>query len=319
MSQENVDKARAFIEAYNRRDFDAAVESFDPEIDWVLPGAPGLRLRAAGPDEVIRFWEGIDETFDELKLRAAGVRRRRRPGGDPASPLRARQAQRHWRSTKSSTTRSRPSATDGSCGWSTSPTGTRRWQPQSWAEGRLFTPHRLPFPAPPNREVGNVDSRDSPDRARWCCSCSTRSSPSTGSCACATSAEEAFSDIDVQLKRRHDLIPNLVETVKGYAAHERQTFENVTAARANAVAATGPQQQAQAENALSGALRQLFAVAENYPDLKASQNFLELQNELTDTEDKIQASRRFYNMTVRDLNVKIEQFPSSVVARFANL
>jgi LemA protein len=131
-------------------------------------------------------------------------------------------------------------------------------------------------------------------------------------------SEEAFSDIDVQLKRRHDLIPNLVETVKGYAAHERQTFENVTAARANAVAATGPQQQAQAENALTGALRKLFAVAENYPELKASQNFLELQNELTDTEDKIQASRRFYNMTVRDLNVKIEQFPSSVVARFAN-
>ena len=131
-------------------------------------------------------------------------------------------------------------------------------------------------------------------------------------------AEEAFSDIDVQLKRRHDLIPNLVETVKGYAAHERQVFENVTRARANAVAAQGPEQQATAENALSGALRQLFAVAENYPDLKASQNFLELQNELTDTEDKIQAARRFYNMTVRDLNVKIEQFPSSLVARFAN-
>jgi len=129
---------------------------------------------------------------------------------------------------------------------------------------------------------------------------------------------QAFADVDVQLKQRHDLIPNLVETVKGYAAHERQTFENVTAARANAVAATGPQQQAQAENALSGALRQLFAVAENYPDLKASQNFLELQNELTDTEDKIQASRRFYNMTVRDLNVKVQQFPSSVIARFAN-
>ena len=131
-------------------------------------------------------------------------------------------------------------------------------------------------------------------------------------------SEEAFSDIDVQLKRRHDLIPNLVETVKGYAAHERQVFENVTAARANAVAASGPQQQAQAENALTGALRQLFAVAENYPELKASQNFLELQNELTDTEDKIQASRRFYNMTVRDLNVKVQQFPSSVIARFAN-
>jgi LemA protein len=131
-------------------------------------------------------------------------------------------------------------------------------------------------------------------------------------------AEEAFSDIDVQLKRRHDLIPNLVETVKGYATHERQVFENVTAARSNAVAAQGPEAQAQAENQLTGALRQLFAVAENYPDLKASTNFLELQNELTDTEDKIQASRRFYNMTVRDLNTKIQQFPSSVIARFAN-
>jgi LemA protein len=127
-------------------------------------------------------------------------------------------------------------------------------------------------------------------------------------------AEEGFSDIDVQLKRRHDLIPNLVETVKGYAAHERQVLENVTAARSNAVAASGPQAQAQAENALTGALRQLFAVAENYPDLKASRNFLELQNELTDTEDKIQAARRFYNMTVRDLNIKIESFPSSAIA-----
>ena len=130
--------------------------------------------------------------------------------------------------------------------------------------------------------------------------------------------EEAFSDIDVQLKRRHDLIPNLVETVKGYAAHERQVFENVTAARSAATAAHGPEAQAQAENQLTGALRQLFAVAEAYPDLKANQNFLELQNELTDTEDKIQASRRFYNMTVRDLNTKIQQFPSSAVARFAN-
>jgi LemA protein len=127
-------------------------------------------------------------------------------------------------------------------------------------------------------------------------------------------AEEGYSDIDVQLKRRHDLIPNLVETVKGYASHERQVLENVTAARSTAVAASGPQAQAQAENALSGALRQLFAVAENYPDLKASRNFLELQNEITDTEDKIQAARRFYNMTVRDLNIKIESFPSSVIA-----
>jgi LemA protein len=127
-------------------------------------------------------------------------------------------------------------------------------------------------------------------------------------------ADEGFSDIDVQLKRRHDLIPNLVETVKGYASHERQVLENVTAARNTAVAATGPQAQAQAENQLTGALRQLFAVAENYPDLKASQNFLELQNEITDTEDKIQAARRFYNMTVRDLNIKVESFPSRVIA-----
>jgi LemA protein len=127
-------------------------------------------------------------------------------------------------------------------------------------------------------------------------------------------ADEGFSDIDVQLKRRHDLIPNLVETVKGYAAHERQTLENVTAARTAAVAATGPEAQARAENQLTGALRQLFAVAENYPDLKASQNFLELQNEITDTEDKIQAARRFYNMTVRDLNIKVQSFPSSAIA-----
>jgi LemA protein len=132
-------------------------------------------------------------------------------------------------------------------------------------------------------------------------------------------AEEGFSDIDVQLKRRHDLIPNLVETVKGYAAHERQVLENVTAARSNAVSASGPEARAQAENALSGALRQLFAVAENYPDLKASRNFLELQNEITDTEDKIQAARRFYNMTVRDLNIKIETFPSSIIANMRGI
>src|SRR5213596_1025538 len=132
-------------------------------------------------------------------------------------------------------------------------------------------------------------------------------------------ANEGFSDIDVQLKRRHDLIPNLVETVKGYAAHERQVLENVTAARSNAVAASGPEAQAQAENALTGALRQLFAVAENYPDLKASRNFLELQNEITDTEDKIQAARRFYSMTVRDLNIKIETFPSSVIANMRGI
>jgi LemA protein len=132
-------------------------------------------------------------------------------------------------------------------------------------------------------------------------------------------AQEGFSDIDVQLKRRHDLIPNLVETVKGYAAHERQVFENVTTARSQAVAASGPQAQAEAENALSGALRQLFAVAEAYPELKASQNFIELQDEITDTEDKIQAARRFYNMTVRDLNIKIDQFPSRYLAPLAKV
>jgi LemA protein len=132
-------------------------------------------------------------------------------------------------------------------------------------------------------------------------------------------AEEGFSDIDVQLKRRHDLIPNLVETVKGYAQHEREVFENVTRARSAAVSAQGPEAQAQAEGALTGALRQLFAVAEAYPDLKANQNFLELQNEITDTEDKIQAARRFYNMTVRDLNIKVEQFPSRILAGMANV
>ena len=132
-------------------------------------------------------------------------------------------------------------------------------------------------------------------------------------------AQEGFSDIDVQLKRRHDLIPNLVETVKGYAAHERQTFENVTAARNQATAAHGPEQQAQAENALTGALRQLLAVAEAYPELKASQNFIELQDELTDTEDKIQAARRGYNMTARDLNIKVESFPSRFLAPMANV
>ncbi len=134
-----------------------------------------------------------------------------------------------------------------------------------------------------------------------------------------TRAEEGFSDIDVQLKRRHDLIPNLVETVKGYASHERETFERVTAARNTAVAAQGPEAQAQAENVLTGALRQLFAVAEAYPDLKASTNFLELQDELTDTEDKIQAARRFYNMTVRDLNIKVDTVPSRFIAGMANV
>ena len=126
---------------------------------------------------------------------------------------------------------------------------------------------------------------------------------------------EAWSDIDVQLKRRYDLIPNLVETVKGYATHERELFQKVTEARAKAMSAGTIGEKAQAENALASTLKSLFAVAENYPDLKASQNFLELQRELRDTEDKIQASRRFYNTNVRDLNIKIDVFPASLVAK----
>ena len=127
-------------------------------------------------------------------------------------------------------------------------------------------------------------------------------------------AKEAWADIDVQLKRRYDLIPNLVEAVKGYATHERELFEKVTEARASAMNATGLQAKDNAENALSGTLKSLFAVAENYPELKASQNFLALQNELTDTEDKIQAARRFYNTNVRDLNIKIQSFPANLIA-----
>lgn len=126
--------------------------------------------------------------------------------------------------------------------------------------------------------------------------------------------KEAFSDIDVQLKRRHDLIPNLVETVKGYASHERELFEKVTQARANAMHAQGMHDKAQAENMLSQTLKSLFAVSENYPDLKASVNFLELQRELRDTEDKIQASRRFYNTNVLALNTGVESFPVNLVA-----
>ncbi|MCK4592545.1 LemA family protein [Candidatus Parcubacteria bacterium] len=125
---------------------------------------------------------------------------------------------------------------------------------------------------------------------------------------------EAWSDIDVQLKRRYDLIPNLINTVKGYATHERELFEKVTKARANAMNAQNPEAKAEAENMLSGALKSLFAVSENYPDLKANENFLELQRELSDTENKIQASRRFYNGNVRDLNTKIQVFPDSIVA-----
>lgn len=127
-------------------------------------------------------------------------------------------------------------------------------------------------------------------------------------------AKEAWSDIDVQLKRRYDLIPNLVETVKGYAEHEKELFEKVTQARVSAMGAQGAHAKAQAENMLSGTLKSLFAVAESYPDLKASANFLELQRELTDTEDKIQAARRFYNTNVRDLNIKIESFPDNILA-----
>jgi len=127
-------------------------------------------------------------------------------------------------------------------------------------------------------------------------------------------AKEAWSDIDVQLKRRYDLIPNLMEAVKGYAAHEKQVFENVTKARSEAMGAQSPEDRAAKENALSQTLKSLFAVAENYPDLKASNNFLELQRELTDTENKVQASRRFYNGNVRDFNIKIESFPSNIVA-----
>jgi len=128
-------------------------------------------------------------------------------------------------------------------------------------------------------------------------------------------AQEAWADIDVQLKRRYDLIPNLVNIVKGYATHERELFEKVTQARTAAMSAQGIAQKAQAENALAGALKSLFAVSENYPDLKASTNFLELQRELTDTEDKIQAARRFYNANVRDLAIKIESFPSNIIAK----
>lgn len=130
--------------------------------------------------------------------------------------------------------------------------------------------------------------------------------------------DEAWSDIDVQLKRRYDLIPNLVNTVKGYAAHEKELFEKVTAARTAAMGAQTPADKQAAENMLSGTLKSLFAVSENYPDLKANQNFLELQRELTDTEDKIQASRRFYNGNVRDFNIKIETFPSSIIAGMLN-
>ncbi|MGC4174194.1 LemA family protein [Demequina sp.] len=127
--------------------------------------------------------------------------------------------------------------------------------------------------------------------------------------------QEAWHQIDTELQRRHDLIPNLVETVKGYAKHERETFEAVTAARAAAAApGSSPAEQAQQENILTQALGRLFAVAEAYPDLKANQNFLQLQQELTNTEDRVAAGRRFYNANVRELNTKIETFPTSIIA-----
>lgn len=126
--------------------------------------------------------------------------------------------------------------------------------------------------------------------------------------------EEAWADIEVQLKRRYDLIPNVVETVKGYASHERGVFENVTKARTQAMGAQTAPDHARAENMLTNTLKTLFAVAENYPDLKANINFLELQRELADTENKIQSARRFYNANVRDLSIMIESFPANMIA-----
>jgi LemA protein len=126
--------------------------------------------------------------------------------------------------------------------------------------------------------------------------------------------DEAWSDINVQLKRRYDLIPNLVETVKGYAAHESGVFEKVTQARTAAMSAGSLDDKSQKENMLSGTLKSLFAVSEAYPELKANQNFIQLQNDITDTEDKIQAARRFYNGNVRDYNTKIQQFPGNIFA-----
>lgn len=127
-------------------------------------------------------------------------------------------------------------------------------------------------------------------------------------------AKEAWADIDVQLKRRYDLIPNLVDTIKGYAKHESDAFEAVTKARAMAIGAGNLSEKSQAETGLTAALKSVFAIAEAYPELKANQNFLELQKELSDTENKIQAARRFYNTNVRDLNTKIETFPSNIIA-----
>jgi LemA protein len=126
--------------------------------------------------------------------------------------------------------------------------------------------------------------------------------------------DSAWSDIDVQLKRRHDLIPNLVETVKGYAAHEKGTFENIAKYRSLAMQATTPADKAEAENQLTGALKSLLAVAENYPDLKANQEFMQLQASLSQLEDSIQNARRYYNAVIRDLNTKIQSFPTNILA-----
>jgi LemA protein len=130
--------------------------------------------------------------------------------------------------------------------------------------------------------------------------------------------KEAWSDIDVQLKRRYNLIPNLVETVKGYASHEKEVFEKVTQARVKAMETQGITEKAEAENMLSNTLKSLFAVAENYPTLRASENFAKLQDELSDTENKIQAARRFYNGNVRDYNTKIQIFPVNIIASSFN-
>ena len=126
--------------------------------------------------------------------------------------------------------------------------------------------------------------------------------------------KEAFADIEVQLKRRYDLVPNLVETVKGYASHEKEVFEKVTQARSMAMGAKGMTEKVEAENMFSQTLKSLFAVSEAYPELKANQNFLELQRELVDTEDKIQSARRFYNGMVRDFNTSVESFPGNILA-----
>ncbi len=131
--------------------------------------------------------------------------------------------------------------------------------------------------------------------------------------------EQAFADVDAALKRRHDLIPSLVETVKGYASHERDVFERVTDARSNAIAVRSPAARAQAEEVLTGGLRQLLAVSEAYPDLKASENFIELQQQLAATEDEIQSARRDYNANVRGLNTAIQSFPASIVARIVHI